>query len=97
MSDLPIGLVIGMALGYAIGLQAGRRKGPMTKEEKEEHKIMMRFTIVGLILLVIGGAIAFFMEPDGWPTITLLVAMTLVYMLAAFVYVKFWRKKRKKK
>lgn len=95
MSDLPIGLGAGLAIGYAIGLQQGRKRGPMTKKEKEEQKMMMKFIMVGLVLLVIGGAIAFFMQPSGWPSIAILVALILVYMLAAFAYVKFlWKKKK---
>jgi hypothetical protein len=51
MSDLPIGLGAGLALGFAVGLSAGRKMGPMTKREKEEQKVMMKFSMVGLILL----------------------------------------------
>jgi amino acid transporter len=96
MSDLPIGLGAGLAIGYAIGLSQGRKRGPMTPEEKEEQKIMMKFTIFGLVLLVIGGAIAFITGPGEWPMIAILIAGILVYLLAAFVYVKFLRKKPKK-
>jgi len=95
MSDLPIGLGAGFVLGYAVGLAAGRKKGPMTKKEKEENKQLMKFTMVGLVLLMIGGAIAFITGPGEWPMISILVAAILVYMLAAFAYVKFiWKKKK---
>lgn len=99
MSDLPlpIGIVIGFFLGYAAGLQAGRKKGPLTKEEMEDNKMIMKFTIVDLVLLAIGGAIAILTGPSEWPVIAILIAMTIVFILAGYVYTKFWRKKGKKK
>lgn len=84
--------IAGLAAGYAAGLNEGRKRGPMTPQEKMEHDMLNKISVIifGLLCISLLVIIVFL---KNWLVFSWLVALALLALLAGFVYVKFFMKK----